>query len=305
MQKNFLNKTTPIALYGLTPPKMGTAPEKVSETAQKQINRLKDLELDALVMYDIQDEKSRTNEERPFPFLETLDPQRYCNDYLSDLGIPKIIYRAVGKYDAQSLTNSLYKMQNNNNGTVFVGAASKYQKTPFTMQDAYNTYKKSETSVPLGGVVIPERHMSKKDEHLRVENKINSGCSYFISQGVYNSEASKNFLSDYYYHCSEKGIEMAPIVFTFTPCGSMKTLQFMKWLGISIPHWLEQDLKHSQDILEMSIDICEQNWIDLYEYAKAKKIPIGYNIESVAIRKVEIEASMELLKKIQTYNASN
>jgi hypothetical protein len=36
---------------------------------------------------------------------------------------------------------------------------------------------------------------------------------------------------------------------TLTVCGSVETIKFMKWLGISIPRWLENDLSHASDIL--------------------------------------------------------
>ena len=43
------------------------------------------------------------------------------------------------------------------------------------------------------------------------------------------------------------------MIFTLTVCGSVETLKFMKWLGISIPRWLENDLAHASDILETSL----------------------------------------------------
>ena len=125
------------------------------------------------------------------------------------------------------------------------------------------------------------------------------GCSFFVSQGVYDVNASKNLLSDYYYYGQEHNIPLVPILFTLTPCGSKKTLQFMKWLGISIPRWLENELVNSQNILEQSVDVSEQNWLELKAFADEKNIPIGCNIESVAVRKEEVEASIELLHRIQ------
>ena len=150
----------------------------------------------------------------------------------------------------------------------------------------------------LGGVTIPERHQAKGDEHIRVFNKIASGCQFFVSQGVYDVNVSKNFLSEYYYYGQQHNIPLVPILFTLTPCGSIKTLQFMKWLGISFPKWLENELVHSHDILEKSIHVSEQNWQELKEFATEKNIPIGCNIESVAIRKVEVDASIELLRRV-------
>ena len=29
-----------------------------------------------------------------------------------------------------------------------------------------------------------------------------------------------------------------PIVFTFSVCGSMKTLEFLRWLGVDVPRWI-------------------------------------------------------------------
>ena len=72
----------------------------------------------------------------------------------------------------------------------------------------------------------------------------------------------------------------------------------MKWLGISVPKWLENDLVHSRDILQKSVDFCEQSWLELKRFADEKGIPVGCNIESVAIRKVEVDASIELLRRI-------
>jgi len=292
------NRESGIILYGITPPKKGTDPEKIKEIAELQMQRLKPLNVDGLILYDIQDEKSRTDVQRPFPFMETLDAFFYSNDYLDTLAIPKVIYRSVGKYSKAELSQFLATASSTDNLTVFVGAASKSQSITLSMSDAYQLKAETNTDLLLGGVTIPERHQSKGDEHIRVFNKIAQGCSFFVSQGVYDVNASKNFLSEYYYYGREHNIPLVPILFTLTPCGSVKTLEFMKWLGISIPMWLENELIHSEDILQKSVNYSEQSWLELKSFADEKNIPIGCNIESVAIRKVEVDASIDLLNRI-------
>jgi hypothetical protein len=294
------NRESGIVLYGITPPKKGTSEEKVAEISARQVARLQDLSIDGLVLYDIQDEKSRTDEERPFPFMETLDCYDYSQQHLTHLKIPKIIYRAVGKYSESELSDFLTDTNPQENLSIFVGAASKSQKVTLSMSDAYKIKAQTQSDVLLGGVVIPERHQSKGNEHIRVFEKITQGCSFFVSQGVYDVNASKNFLSDYYYYGQEHNIPLVPILFTLTPCGSAKTLQFMKWLGISIPRWLENDLIHSNDILQRSVDVSEQSYRELKAFAEEKGIPVGCNIESVAIRKIEVDASIELLERVST-----
>jgi len=295
------NKESGIVLYGITPPKKGTEQEKIEGIAQRQIERLESLDLDGLVLYDIQDEASRTQEERPFPFMATMDPFEYSEQYLKSLQVPKIIYRAVGKYSEAELSNFVSSASTTENMTVFVGAASKSQKVTLSMNDAYKLKQHVNEDLLIGGVTIPERHQTKGDEHLRVFNKIAQGCTFFVSQGVYDVNASKNFLSDYYYYGKEHNIPLVPILFTLTPCGSPKTLEFMKWLGISIPKWLENELINSNDILQKSVEFSEKSYLELKEFADEKGIPIGCNIESVAIRKVEIDASIELLKRVRSY----
>lgn len=292
------NRESGIILYGITPPKKGTEEELLAGIADRQIARLKPLNIDGLIVYDIQDEGSRIADERPFPFIETLNGYDYCEDYLGELDVQKVVYRSVGKYNEEQLTSFL-NADANKYLSVFVGVPSQQEQVSLTMSDAYRVKQNSDSAMLLGGVTIPERHRKKGDEQERLQFKHDQGCSFFVSQGVYDLDAAKSMLSDYYYHCKEKGLETDPIIFTFTPCGSAKTLEFMKWLGISIPRWLENELIHSEDILETSVDICEQHWKELKAFADAKNIPIGANIESVAIRKVEIEASVELVRRIQ------
>ncbi|MCR9140933.1 MAG: methylenetetrahydrofolate reductase [bacterium] len=307
LQQKILSRQNGILLYGLTPPKAGQSEERLREIAEKQIARVRNLAIDGLVLYDIQSEAERTTVERPFPFIATVDPDVYSRDYLKQLALPKIVYRCVGKYSRDEFTRWLAAeneddSQTSNRYSVFVGAAAtKAQRTQLSMSEAYALRNKLNPDLILGGVTIPERHLKREDEHLRLAQKISNGCSFFVSQAVYNVEASKNLLSDYYYACLEQDQKPRPIIFTITPCGSPKTLEFMKWLGINIPRWLENDLLNSGDILQKSVDLCRATMRELIAYAAEKNLPIGCNVESVAVRKAEIEASVQLVEDIRTY----
>lgn len=285
--------------YGLTPPKENTPTDKIERIAQKQIERLREVDFDGLILYDIQDETSRIDMERPFPFMSTLDPDFYAENYLKELSVPKIIYKSIGKFTHETLSDWITRKSGIVDYTVFVGAPSTKQKTNLSLTEAYRIKQESDSEMLLGGVTIPERHQVKGDEHNRVMSKIDNGCSFFVSQCVYNIDFSKNFLSDYYYSTREQDRNLAPVIFTLTPCGSLRTLQFMQWLGISIPQWLNNDLKHSRKILDKSVELCKNIANELLEFSDRKNIPIGFNVESVAIRKEEIEASIELLKDIR------
>ncbi len=299
LKKKIENREGGYLFYGLTPPKKSTDNEKIQGIAQKQMDRLKGLDVDGLILYDIQDESSRNNNPRPFPYMSTWEPDEYANTYLKDLDVPKIIYKSVGKFTESSLKKWLIANQDKIDLTVFVGAPSKDQQVNLSLQDAYRIKRESASTIKMGGVTIPERHFVKGDEHTRLSNKIANGCSFFISQCVYNLDNAKDMLSDYYFYTKENNIKPMPIIFTLTPIGSLKTLEFTKWLGIDIQRWLENELKVSPDILNASIGICKYIANDLIGFAKEKNMPIGFNIESVAIRKAEIDASIELVKSIK------
>lgn len=295
------NKENGIVLYGITPPKINHTEEEIKQIAQKHINRISNLDIDGLVLYDIQDESDRTDEKRPFPFIKTLDPCEYSHNYLQELKTPRIVYRAVGNYTTETFTKWLEftKEGGQQVHSVFVGAASHEQKNPLTLKEAYKLKREVNNNLCLGGIAIPERHTKKHDEHLRVFSKKDASCEYFITQCVYDVEAAKIFLTDYAKYAKENNYEMVPIIFTLTPCGSNKTLDFMKWLGINIPNYLEEDLKQSGDILHESVKLSKDIFEELYTFGLKRGIPIGCNVESVAIRKDEIEASVELLQEVK------
>lgn len=300
LKEKVLNKRPGIITYGITPPKQNSTSDKIAEIAAKQVERIRDLDIDGLVIYDIQDEADRVQEKRPFPFLPTVEPTLYANKYLKALQVPKIIYRCVGKYSRDELMRWTTTTSKEDRFSVFVGASSPKKRVGLELSEAYRIKTQYNPALFLGGVLIPERHVKTHDEHLRIIHKMEQGCNFFISQAIYNVEAAKDFLSDYYYYCQSNQIEMVPVLMNLTPCGSMKTLEFMKWLGINVPKWLENELMHSQDILDKSINLSKQLFEELLDFSLEKGIPLGCSIESVSTRKTEIEASIQLTKDIQT-----
>jgi hypothetical protein len=299
LKNKILQPSTDLVFYSLTPPKVNMDPERVKSIASKQVERLRGLPIDGLLLYDIQDESSRTEKERTFAFTPTITPEDYSKHYLATLPVPKVIYKSIGNLTKDQFAGWLLANQDVQSA-VFVGASSHQQveATNFKLNDAYELKARYAESWLLGGVTIPERHTKKGDEHLRIFSKADKGCRFFVSQCVYSLNDTKNLLSDYYYSAVDNEKALSPIIFTLAPCGSLKTLQFMEWLGIEVPKWLFNDLKHSKDILVASIETCKHIAVEIMNFAEGKKIPIGFNIESVSIKKEEIEAASELLKDV-------
>ena len=286
-----------ILLYGITPPKANNTPEKIDEITKRTISRIEKLDIDGLVIYDLQDEATRNPEERPFPFFQTIDAFTYANEWFKDLELSKVVYCSVGKLTEQELTSQI-KRGSEKNATVFVGAPSKDHHVHLSLDKAYKIWNESQGVSLLGAVAIPERHYVKKNEHIRISNKMNSGCSFFITQCVYNIEYVKNLVSDVYFSALKSDTPVPTLIFTLTPCGSVKTLKFLDWLGIHVPEWLSNELTNCNDILSKSVDLCIKIAREIIDFCLEKNIPFGLNIESVSIRKEEIEASALLLNSV-------
>ena len=291
-----------ICLYGIAPPRATTDPARLAEIAARHEARFRALDPDGLIVYDIQDEIERTPEARPFPFVATVDPETYAFEHLAGLTTPKIVYRCVRRMTTGAFTAwaTAVGAVGRPEYSVLVGGSSARERGPgVDLAEAYPLVRRFAPGLMLGGIAIAERHHRKGDEHLRVAQKVGQGCRFFVTQAIYDVSSSKSLLSDYALHVAATGARAAPIILTFAPCGSEKTMEFMKWLGIAFPRWLENELRHAPDVLERSITLCERTFAELLEFAREKRLPVGINVESVSIRKGEVDASLALFERLR------
>jgi hypothetical protein len=299
LQRRILERRGEFLLFALTPPREATSAVRRQEIADVTAKRLQELDLDGLVLYDIEDESDRNPEERPFPFLPTMDPAEYLSRHLEGWNIPAVVYRAVGKHVESQLRSWLSSQEPDRVLTVFVGAASRHTPVATSLRRAQELRAEAAPDLLVGGVAIPERHTHTGEEHLRMLAKQAAGCSFFVTQVVYDANAAKNLVSDYVYECVLRGLDPVPIVFTFSVCGSMKTLEFLQWLGVEVPRWIQHELRHADDPLKVSFDQALATARELMTYCRRLDVPFGINVESVSNRRNEIEASLNLAAHLQ------
>jgi hypothetical protein len=299
LQRRIISLRGEFLLFALTPPRLSTTPEKAQEIADITFERLDPLGVDGLILYDIDDEADRNPEERPFPFLPTMDPADYLDRHLKSWRTPVVVYRATAKYTEEELRDWIGSQDTANRLAVFVGASSREKRVTTTLRRAQQLRTEVGPDLLRGAVAIPERHTRKGDEHLGLVAKQEAGCSYFVTQVVYDVNAAKNLVSDYAYECRDRGLDPIPIVFTMSVCGSMKTLEFLRWLGVDVPRWIENDLRHAEDTLDASLEHAEATALELMSFCRRLGVPFGINVESVSIRRVEIEASVRLAEGLR------
>ncbi|MDA9556630.1 methylenetetrahydrofolate reductase [Vibrio sp.] len=301
LKQKIENPSQGVYMIGTTPPKLGTDNDKISEIAHKLLERLNSLEYDGVVIYDIQDESSRTSIPRPFPFKNTVDPREYSQLIKQISQKDVITYKSVTQKGKEEFnqwlieTNERYELSN----LVLVGNPSSQANLQFTLPEAYQALTEHSDKFSLGGVTIAERHASKRNEHERLLKKTDQGCEFFISQAVYDAQATINLITSYARKCRQLNIEPQRIILTFSPCGSQKTLEFMEWLGISVPEATKWRVLDSDSPLKESIKICRENLNLILQNCGDVGVPLGLNIESLTNRKEEIDAAVSLYRLLK------
>jgi len=290
-----------VYFIGTTPPKQDTDIELVAGIADKLLHRLDEIDYDGLIVYDIQDETSRIDKPRPFPFKYTHDSRLYSKILHDKCDKPVITYKSVSQRDSDDFCNWLSDAwhQFSVRDIVLVGSPSADGEIKLSLNDAYRVLEDHNLDFHLGGVTIAERHVSKGDEHLRLKNKVEQGCDFFISQAVYNAQATIDLLTRYASQCKAEGVKPKRIVLTFSPCGSAKTLEFIEWLGISVPEATKLRILESENPLKESLLINRNNFEQILQACLPLNIPFGLNIESLTNRKEEIDAAILLFKLLK------
>ncbi len=287
LKDKLLDPRGAVLLYGTTPPRAGSAPDAVQAAADKLAVRLAPLPLDGVVVYDIQDETGRSASPRPFAFSGTVDPR----DYALLLRQPTIVYKALGSMDEPAWRAWLDETAPKHSLISVVGRPTSGVKHALPLSRAIRIAAEHCT---VGGVVIAERHTSERSEAARLLAKGIEGCGYFISQTVYQPEATARLLADYLRDCRGAGVKPRRIVLTFSPVGREKTMAFLEWLGVRVPSNLKTAILENANPLGKSIEVCRDNLRRILEQPYAGEIPLGINVESVSINKDEIDASIDL-----------
>jgi hypothetical protein len=285
-----------VRLYGTTPPRSGSSPELIAAAAEKLVARVRGLPLDGFVVYDLQDESSRTVVPRPFPFVPTVDSRGYSKRLGELTGKSAVCYKCIARLNEAEWLNWLTGSSRDYGIEVLslVGRpTTRGAPFPLALLRAYQLAAGHEARFVLGGVTIAERHSDEHSESHRMLAKAELGCRFFVSQAVYSAEATIRMLNDYMRDCRERGVPPRHVILTFAPCARPKTIAFMRWLGIVVPDQTEQAIVTAPAPLSKSIDICRTNLRQILNHVD-DDLPIGVNAESVSINRDEIDASVDL-----------
>src|SRR5258706_7671701 len=301
LKSKLLDPKETVLLNGRTRAGQGPPEDQGSAAAEKLGARLATLPADGLVVYDIQDEAGRTSEPRPFPFTGTIDPRAYSRLLAKRLGIPAITYKSLGEMTEPAWRAWLAEARGEFaiDFLSIVGRPTSGIRYPLPLSRAIRIAAEPSTGLTVGGVVIAERHSSKRSEAARMLAKTLEGCGYFISQTVYHSPPTHRLRRDYLRDCRGAGVQPRRVVLTFSPCARAKTLAFIRWLGVKVSPETERSILDAPSPLAKTIEICRDNLRRILDHPYAAALPLGVTAESVSINRDEIDASVDLFHTLR------
>jgi len=296
-------------LFGTVPPRKTVPFAKVEECARKLVSDVAQLGVDAIVVYEVQDETGRVlGKERPYPFAPSNEPLEFAvllKKYLQErnLLIECVIYRALPYHSREEFLQFLDDAARSNCNTIaLVGGTP--SADVLSIDEAAKIARERTESFCIGGVTLAERHRDRGDEHKRVAAKVDQGLSFFTSQVVYNADNAISFLQDYSRLCKAENRKPARIIFTFAPFGLEETAQFLRWLGVELPDGTYKRVmskENSQERVNEAVNICCENLKRILDAVLryGLDVPIGVTAECVSKYKCENLATLELFSLLK------
>ena len=297
----------PTFLHGMTPPLDSTSVGDAQVIADKFIARSRNLASDGFIVYDIQDEPSRSGASRPFPFRQLMDSSTYAALVSRSSGKPCVVYKCCDDANFERWLEAAAD-QHGHDAINVVGrpSADAPPKGP-SMREAMALVA-AESRVSFGCVCIPERHTddyaksrgkAAPGEHENMLRKHAAGAQWFISQAVYDAGPTIRLLRDYGAACRARGLAPRKVVLTFAPCGRAKTMVFLKWLGVRVPEDAEKRILDAESPVDESVALLCELFSEILDKTRGCGVPLGVSVESVSIFKKEIEAVHDLFRKTQ------
>jgi len=290
-------------------------------------------------VYDIQDESTRNSGPRPFAFRELMDPSWYASLFRAESGKDCLVYKCCPTSDSVEHFEAWLDQSVSLHGHCaynLVGAASSLpvgethpgpsvEEAASLLHRSNEDSSASKPSVHFGCVAIAERHLAKNREHENMVRKIGWGAEWFVSQGIFDTEATIALLNDYGALCKARGIVPKKVLLTFVPCGRTKTMDFIRWLGMNVPADVEARIFSASSSsstttaaaaatmdkvtkttasppstpVQESCKLAQENLTKILESTAGCGVPLGLNVESVSGYRDEIDATHDLFSTLQ------
>lgn len=285
------------SVFGSVAPPLGAVQVRVQGTIEGTAANVLAMKCSAFIVYHVQDEQGRNGTARPFSYQPGSDPLDFAVSVAAQLhtlsqscSVPPCILFQVTPLLTREKFDQVLDLIGSTDSPVaaltLVGPPHAHTETiGYSQLEAAALVHSRFPSLPLGGLILPERHLSKHDEHHRIFTKQSAGISFFITQVIYDPTLLIDVLTLYVELLdNHPEVERAPrVILTFAPVSCQKTLDFLAWLGVNIPAETAKRIIEAENPSEESVAVCAQNFSIFLTAVKQlkRRIPIGFSVEVV------------------------
>ncbi len=294
-QEALLDPRVPVTLFEVVPP--AAAKPEALESSLHELRQLRG-RVDAINIPEIHDEDRPG--ERTSKFIERVEPRILGVRVKRELDIDVVINRVtVHDHEPERWFRETCGEWDISNW-VLVGGESKEIDYPGpNPAEAARLAKSLNLPISLGGITIP----SRVDEPARIRKKHAQGVDFFTSQVMFDSNDLVWLIQRL------NGLE-ARVFISFAPVTNRRDLQFLRWLGVDIPHDLDRFLTGSEQgeaaaaetCLDRSINLAQRILMDVFDNLPPDPPPLGLNIEHITRK--NFTPSLNMLDRLGNLYAS-
>ncbi len=145
----------------------------------------------------------------------------------------------------------------------------------------------------IGNIAIPQR----TGEAHRLLAKTRAGASFFTTQILFDSRATREMIEEYDALCRSARVPPASVILSFAPMIDEGDVEFVRWLGAEIPDEAERGILDGEDpegAARRSIAHAIKIWdeVEAGLGPSEARVPVGVNVEEIMPRHLEAAEKM-------------
>ncbi len=227
------------------------------------------------------------------PLYKNLDTRALACKIKEKTGTPVVVNKiTVFMASKEALAAWLKETQTQYgvSGFVFVGGSDSGFQYPGPSVVEANRLAVANRCTLVGNIAIPGR----EHEVQRLLAKTRSGCSFFTTQVLLESANTCKLLHAYSDACRSEGLVPATFFLSFAPVREMFDLEFLKWLGVSVPKKVESRLLAHERMGTESLRLAFETFSEIVDEARLREldVPLSVNVESLSVHNLPLAEEM-------------
>ena len=269
----------------------------------------KTIEIDLVNIPELHDESSKNPRgERKRGFEKRIEPRVLAFHIQEQLKLGCIINRVVVHLTPEKQCTWFCESHENYGINKFIlvgGEKSTIDYPGPSVITANQLIRKTikDSKLQVGNISIP----SRINEAERMKNKVESGADFFTTQIIYHAEEFIQLLDELSIHNSLR--EENTIFLSLSPIRTIRSIKFLRWLGVTISNDLEEKLIEDPDLIEnKSLDHIGDIWARICNHVKITQSSFHVGINLCPIGAIPASTSVqlsEIFKKWGTQSTSH